>query len=67
MVLNIGEGEYSDAGTRRSRFFSAAGSTNETRAALRLAAAWGYVKQEHVEAALRRLAEVQAVLWKLSH
>ena len=67
MVLNIGEGEYSDAGTRRARFFTAAGSTNETRTALRLAAACGYVKPEQVEVALRRLGEVQAMLWKLSH
>ena len=67
MVLNIGEAEYSDAGTRRARFFSAAGSTNETRTALRLAAAWGYVTGQQLEAPLRRLGEVQAMLWKLSH
>ncbi len=67
MVLNVGEGEYSDAGTRRARFFTAAGSTNETRTALRLAAGWGYLKPEQVEAVLRRLGVVQAMLWKLSH
>ncbi|HVJ15082.1 MAG TPA: four helix bundle protein [Polyangiaceae bacterium] len=67
MVLNIGEAEYSDAGTRRARFFTAAGSTNETRTALKLAAAWGYVPASQVEVPLRRLGEVQAMLWKLSH
>jgi four helix bundle protein len=29
MVLNIGEAQYSDAGNRRSRFYTAAGSANE--------------------------------------
>jgi four helix bundle protein len=67
MVLNLGEAEYSDAGTRRSRFFTAAGSTNETRTALRLAAAWGYVTSQQVESVSRRLGQVQAVLWTLSH
>ena len=67
MVLNVGEAEYSDAGTRRARFFTAAGSANETRTALRLAATWGYVTQEQVAAALRRLDQAQAMLWKRSH
>ena len=67
MVLNIGEAEYSDAGTRRSRFFTAAGSASETRTALRLAATWGYVTEQQVAAALRRLGQAQAMLWKLSH
>jgi four helix bundle protein len=67
MVLNIGEAEYSDAGTRRARFLTAAGSANETRTALRLAAAWGYVGSQQLVAALRGLDEVQAMLWKLSH
>lgn len=67
MVLNIGEGEYSDAGTRRARSFSAAGSTNETRTALRLAAAWGYITAQQVEAPLPRLGEAQAMLWRSSH
>ena len=40
MVLNIGEAQYSDPGNRRSRFYTAAGSANETRSALRLAIAW---------------------------
>jgi four helix bundle protein len=67
MVLNIGEAEYSDAGTKRSRFFSAAGSANETRTALRLATAWGYVSLAQVERVQAKLGEVIAMLWKLSH
>ncbi|HVJ16861.1 MAG TPA: four helix bundle protein [Polyangiaceae bacterium] len=67
MVLNVGEAEYSDAGTRRSRFFSAAGSANETRTALKLASTWGYVTAEQVNEALKQLDRALAMLWKLSH
>ena len=42
VALNIAEADYSDPGNRRARFFTAAGSANETRAALRVAVAWGY-------------------------
>jgi len=41
--LNIAESNYSDPGNRKARLFTAAGSANETRAALRVAVAWGYV------------------------
>jgi four helix bundle protein len=34
ITLNIAEANYSDPGNRKSRFFTAAGSANETRAAL---------------------------------
>jgi len=40
VVLNIAEGAYSDPGNRRARYFSAAGSANEARAALRVAVTW---------------------------
>ena len=66
MVLNIGEAEYSDPGNRRSRFYTAAGSANETRSALRLALAWGYLSPEQVERSRSLLNEVMAVLWRLS-
>jgi four helix bundle protein len=39
-ALNIGEGNYSDPGNRRARFFTAAGSANEVRVALRIAVSW---------------------------
>ena len=66
IVLNIAEGEYSDPGTARSRFHSAAGSANETRAALRLAAAWGYVNRAHVEPIDAELDRVLRMLWPLT-
>jgi four helix bundle protein len=40
MVLNIAEAEYSDPGNKRARLFTAAGSTNESRSAVRVAFAW---------------------------
>jgi len=46
MVLNIAESEYSDPGNRRARLFTAAGSTNESRSAVRVAIAWGYIHKE---------------------
>ncbi len=66
IVLNIAEGEYSDPGTARSRFHSAAGSANETRAALRLAAAWGYVGAERVATIDGELDRVLRMLWPLT-
>jgi four helix bundle protein len=66
MVLNTCEANYSDPGNRRARFYSAAGSANETRGALRLARAWGYLTPEQVREAEMLLDRVMAMLWKLS-
>ena len=66
-VLNLGEGEYSDPGTKRARYCNAAGSANETRAALAVAVAWGYLTPAQAEPAGSRLDRVIAMLWKLSH
>ena len=67
MVLNIAESEYSDPGNKRARLFTAAGSTNESRSAVRLAIAWGYLRSERAADVLARLDRVMAVLWKLTH
>jgi four helix bundle protein len=45
VVLNLAEAAYNHAGHRRSRLESARGSANEARAALTLAAAWGYISE----------------------
>jgi four helix bundle protein len=66
MVLNIGEAQYSDPGNRRARFYTAAGSANETRSALRLVVAWGYLSGEQVQRSRALLDEVMAMLWRLS-
>ena len=51
VALNIAEGEHSDPGNRRARYFSASGSANETLAALRLARGWGYLSTTETAAA----------------
>ena len=67
MVLNIGESNYSDPGNRRSRLFTAAGSANETRLALRVAVAWRIFRAEETDAARTLLDGVLRILWKLTH
>ncbi|MFA4945914.1 MAG: four helix bundle protein [Lentisphaeria bacterium] len=67
MVLNIGEAERSDPGTGRARLFSAAGSTRETRSALELAVAWGYLSPALVAPAEAELDRVAAMLHRLTH
>ena len=67
VALNIAEGEYSDLGNRKARFFSAAGSANETLAALRVGVAWGYFSAQEAEQAVGLVRRVLAMLWKLTH
>jgi four helix bundle protein len=66
VALNIAEAEYSDPGNKRARFFTAAGSANESLAALRVAVAWGYFAQGEAEAAEALLRRVLAMLWRLT-
>ncbi len=67
IVLNIAEGEYSDPGTKRARFFSAAGSASETRSALRVATGWRYIDERQARESLGLLDRVLAILWRLTH
>ncbi|MCB9589732.1 MAG: four helix bundle protein [Polyangiaceae bacterium] len=66
IALNIGEGEYSSGGTRRERYLSAAGSASETRTALEVAAAWGYVRGPECAPIMDKLDHLLAVLWRLT-
>ena len=66
VALNIAEAEYSDPGNKRARFFSAAGSANEARAALRVAVAWGYFGAGEAASAEELLGRVIAMLWRLT-
>lgn len=50
VVLNLAEAAYNNAGHRRSRLESARGSANESRAALSVACAWGYVSEAEAAA-----------------
>jgi four helix bundle protein len=66
VALNIAEAELSDPGNRKARFFTAAGSANETLAALRVAVAWRYLQAADAEVASLLLRRVVAMLWKLT-
>ena len=66
VALNIAESNYSDPGNRKARLFTAAGSANETRAALRVAVAWGYCAERESERARALVERVVGMLWKLT-
>ena len=66
VALNIAESNYSDPGNRRARLFTAAGSANETRAALRVSVAWGHCAPTQAEVAQALLERIIAMLWKLT-
>jgi len=66
VALNIAEGDMSDPGNQKSRFFTAAGSANEVRAALRLAVAWGYVAPTEAEPGSALVLRILSMLWKLT-
>lgn len=66
VVLNIAEGACSDPGNRRARYFSAAGSANEARAALRVAVTWGHVTAARASDAEKLLDRVVAMLWRMT-
>jgi four helix bundle protein len=65
-ALNLAEGQLSDPGNRRARFFTAAGSANESLAALRVAMAWGYIAPADAAAAMSLCRRLVAGLWKLT-
>jgi four helix bundle protein len=65
VALNIAEGNRSEGGIRLSRFSTAAGSTSEARAGLRVAIAWGYVTAAAIERGEALLDRVAAMLYRL--
>lgn len=64
--LNISEGAYSRGGNATARFQDAAGSASETRSALQVASAWGYVAQATVTPVDAKLDRIVAMLWGLT-
>jgi four helix bundle protein len=66
VALNVAEADYSDPGNKRARLYTAVGSANETRAAVRVALAWGYFAPKDAEVALALLDRVIAMLWRLT-
>jgi four helix bundle protein len=67
IALNIAESNYSDPGNKQARLSTAAGSANETRAALRVATSRTYFTPAEASAALRLLDRIIAILWRLTH
>ncbi len=66
VALNIGEADLSDPGNQRARFFSAAGSANESLMALRVARQWGYLPEADCAKAEALLGRIVAMLWRLT-
>jgi four helix bundle protein len=62
VALNAAESNRSQGGHRIARFSTAAGSNAESRAALRVAVAWGHVRPQHIEAGEALLDRVAAML-----
>jgi four helix bundle protein len=62
VALNVAEGNRSQGGHRLARFSTAAGSNSESRAALRVAVAWGYVTAGAIEPGEELLDRVGAML-----
>jgi len=67
IALNIAEGARSRGGNEIARFQDAAGSANETRAALQVAVAWQYIAEESRLPIEQKLDRVCAMLWALVH
>jgi len=64
--LNICEGACNRKGNSLSRFHTAAGSAAETRAALRVAEAWGYIGRGSAEVVDAKLDRILGMLWGLT-
>lgn len=67
VALNIGEANYSDPGNRRARLFTASGSANEARLALRMATRCRFCSPNEAEPARALLENIVPILWKLTH
>jgi four helix bundle protein len=67
VALNVSESNYAKGANRKAHLHLAAGSANESRAALRVASAWGYVEASEMSAVQDKLDHCVAVLWKLTH
>jgi four helix bundle protein len=65
VALNLAEGNRSQGGHRIARLSTAAGSCGESRAALRVAIAWGYVRATECEPGEALLDRVAAMLHRL--
>ena len=67
IALNVSESAHAKGANRKAHLHVAAGSANESRAALRVASAWGYIDESDTAQAQDKLDHCIAVLWKLTH
>jgi len=67
ILLNIAEGQDARGKNGLARFHLALGECRETRAALHLALAWGYVSEATRRDVDAQLDQVAAILWTLVH
>ena len=65
VALNAGEGNGSSGGSRVARFSTALGSNDESRVALRVAVAWGYVTMGEIQSGDALLDRVGGSLYRL--
>lgn len=65
--LNLSEGRRRIGKDRLHYWRIAAGSADETRAALAVAQAWGYLDSQSTAQALALLDRVLAMLWRMTH
>jgi four helix bundle protein len=65
--LNLSEGRRRVGKDRSHHWRIAAGSADEVRACLHVAAAWDYLEACEIEPALALLDRVLAMLWRLKH
>ncbi|WP_394840607.1 four helix bundle protein [Pendulispora brunnea] len=66
MAMKAAEGNRSQGGSRMARFRTAASSNSESRAALRVAVAWGYLSSSEVEADDELLERIGGMLRRLA-
>jgi four helix bundle protein len=66
IVLNLEEGSWKTGRDRINRYRIAAGSAAEVRAALKVAAAFGYVREEHVIRPIGSLDQMLAIVWSIT-
>src|SRR5262245_57577106 len=64
---NVLEGNRRQGGDRLHLFRVAAGSADETRAHLRVAVAWGWLRPSEVERTLALIDRELGLLWGLTH
>jgi four helix bundle protein len=65
--LNIAEGGHSKGGNQKVRYYSAMASARETIAAIEVSVAAKYISAEGTPEVLRKLDQIVATLWRLTH